>query len=250
MRFDFWRSLTLTAMFSLQMSDAIKIEEVHENGASLAELDSQNAIGKLGLDQSGLEVELAQTRVEALTSIKKSSSDNKNDKDDKNQNKLASALGPAVNKAIAKNAKPQLPPPSKSNSSKSNKTKQTKKTRSPTPPRRPSPPRRREKSPGRVAQEQQIVNENEKLDEYKKLYEDKNKAYIELQVNYKTLQKKFEKLSKVDQKVQVVDLLNEVQKRGGLYKKMEFTCPNDMKKTVDAKVEAQKVEHPKPAPAP
>jgi len=96
------------------------------------------------------------------------------------------------------------------------------------------------------------VADNEKLHEYKKLLEDKTKAYIELQTNYKTLQKKFERLSKVDQKVQVVDLLNEVQKRGGIYKKMAYTCPNDVKKTVDVKggFDVNNVEQGKPSPAP
>jgi len=36
MRFDFWRSLTLTAMFSMQASDAIKLENMNAEGATLA----------------------------------------------------------------------------------------------------------------------------------------------------------------------------------------------------------------------
>ena len=66
------------------------------------------------------------------------------------------------------------------------------------------------------------------------MYEDKSKAYIELDKNYKNLQKRFAKAEALDHKSQVVDLLNEVQKRGGVYNKMAYNCPNTMKKTVNA----------------
>ena len=66
------------------------------------------------------------------------------------------------------------------------------------------------------------------------MYEDKSKAYTELEKNYKLLQKRYEKAAALEQKSSVVDLLNEVQKRGGVFNKTAYNCPNTMKKTVNA----------------
>lgn len=77
------------------------------------------------------------------------------------------------------------------------------------------------------------MQEGAKKDDYKSLYEHELKRAQELKETLKHLEKRHHDLDKIDSKCDMVEILQEIHKRGGVYKEGGVVVPKEVKKKIE-----------------
>ena len=93
--------------------------------------------------------------------------------------------------------------------------------------------------------DKRTAQESVKKDDYKHLYNVEAQKNTDLKHSLETLEKRYKKLSTLHQKCDVVELLDEIQKRGGVYKEGDIKVAEATLKKLTEKGE---VVRPSPPP--